>query len=187
MRELAKSAGYDTKDITIASIQRASGNPEHLQDSSGEHIRACFKLLPWHKMDEEGAESAIYSAAENTLWIEPFWRNLSENEAILVALSHLFPHNELILPAHMNKPSSNEKDSPKKWIKKSLFTDQKENHQNPLYMYQQNCTPRKIRDQDVHATPSIWMVGDTAVALSVKEFNSHPAGVQQRFTPHIVT
>lgn len=81
MREIAKTAGYDTRGITVQDLRWNENDPEWFHDPFGERILACFKLYPWDKLvDEDYGDVFVDGLGQNTMWIEPFWRNLVENK-----------------------------------------------------------------------------------------------------------
>jgi glutathionylspermidine synthase len=73
-------------------------------DQKGRSIRTCFKLYPWEWMVHEsyGARcmNRMGTGPGETQWIEPIWKMLWSNKALLVALWECFPEHPYLVPAH---------------------------------------------------------------------------------------
>ena len=72
-------------------------------DPHGRRIHNCFKLYPWEWMVHEtyGARCLQRMGVGEgmTQWIEPIWKMLWSNKALLVALWECFPGHPYLLPA----------------------------------------------------------------------------------------
>lgn len=198
MREIAIAAGYTTKGITVQDLRWDEDDPGWFHDALDERILACFKLYPWDKLiDEDYGDVFVDGQGTNTLWIEPFWRNLTENKMLSVALYRLFPDSEYILPAVTKKPDSMTGIWKNGWVEKPTFGEegygievntpiihQTDTRWESPYMFQQYCEPARFGKNFMVA--GVWTVGDDAVALGVKESDTPVSDYAQRFTPHIV-
>jgi glutathionylspermidine synthase len=80
-----------------------------------ESIQTLFKLYPWEWMLEDAfGDHALetMNAAEQkpvpgkVQWIEPIWKMLWSNKALLAILWELNPNHELLLPAYLDGPRS---------------------------------------------------------------------------------
>ena len=73
-------------------------------DPSGRAMYTCFKLYPWEWMVHEayGARclQRMGSGPGMTQWIEPIWKMLWSNKALLVALWECYPDHPYLLPAY---------------------------------------------------------------------------------------
>jgi glutathionylspermidine synthase len=73
-------------------------------DPAGRHIHTCFKLYPWEWMLHEAygarALQRMGVGPGLTQWIEPVWKMLWSNKALLVALWQCYPDHPYLLPAY---------------------------------------------------------------------------------------
>lgn len=98
LRDCAIQAGLDTEFISIDEI----GWDEESQcfvDMEMQPIKNIFKLYPWEWLINEEFGKNILLDTSNTFWIEPIWKMLLSNKAILPILWKLYPDHELLLPA----------------------------------------------------------------------------------------
>jgi glutathionylspermidine synthase len=96
MAELAREAGLRPKFIAPRDIgwdarQRA------FVDTDSKPITTMYKLYPWEWMLREDFGKNI--AIANTVWIEPVWKTIWSNKAILPILWQLYPQHPLLLEA----------------------------------------------------------------------------------------
>lgn len=69
-----------------------------------ERIKALFKLYPWEWMLEEEFAPHALSTYGSMHWIEPIWKMVLSNKAILAVLWELFPDHPNLLPAYFDGP-----------------------------------------------------------------------------------
>ena len=82
----AMEAGFSTRVLDINALNLQDGV---FYDPSGERIHRCFKLYPWEWMMEESPEGCV----ADVHWIEPLWKLVMSNKAILSIVSqHFFLH-----------------------------------------------------------------------------------------------
>jgi len=83
-------------------------------DPEGKHIQTCFKLYPWEWMmhEEYGARTLQRMGVGHglTQWIEPIWKMLWSNKALLVALWECYPDHPYLLPAYFADDAPNDMD-----------------------------------------------------------------------------
>ncbi|GAA0419464.1 glutathionylspermidine synthase family protein [Streptomyces luteireticuli] len=109
LRETAAQAGLDTRAVSMEDIgwDRISGR---FVDERYGFVRACFKLYPWEWMTEDRFGPRVLDTLDNgggtgsTLWIEPAWKMLLSNKALLAVLWELFPGHPNLLPAYVDGP-----------------------------------------------------------------------------------
>lgn len=106
LRDTADQAGLRTASLPIDAI----GYDEARRCFVGEGtdvLRTCFKLYPWEDMlaEEFGRYvEPVASGPRSTTWIEPPWKVLLSNKALLAALWQLYPGHECLLPAYLDGP-----------------------------------------------------------------------------------
>ncbi|MFI1972736.1 glutathionylspermidine synthase [Streptomyces cinnamoneus] len=109
LRETAEQAGITTEAISMEDIgwDRLSGR---FVDKKLRFVRACFKLYPWEWLVADDFGPAALDTLDNgggtgsTLWIEPAWKMLLSNKALLAVLWELFPGHPNLLPAYLDGP-----------------------------------------------------------------------------------
>lgn len=96
----AQEAELPTAEMDICDVDYSEADNQ-LIDPAGEPIDCLFKLYPWEWMFEE---SSAASKAD-CLYIEPLWKCLMSNKAMLPILWELFPDSPYLLPAYRNAAS----------------------------------------------------------------------------------
>jgi glutathionylspermidine synthase len=115
MLETALEAGWTAKTIAVRDIGWAipedAADPEdargHFTDLQDTEIRTLFKIVPWDWLlaDDFGAH-LIRSVMEKRLTvIEPAWKMVPANKAILALLWEMYPDHANLLPAFMERTS----------------------------------------------------------------------------------
>ena len=107
MMDLAKQAGLVPRRLTMAEIGwRQQGNSGVFVGLENEPIHTCYKLYPWEWMVAEEFGCNLSQDAVKTLWIEPIWKMIWSNKAILPILWDLFPRHPNLLWARIDAPVS---------------------------------------------------------------------------------
>ena len=71
---------------------------------AGERIQTKFKLYPWEWMNSDPFGGYALESVTNMHWIEPVWKMVLSNKAILAILWELFPDHPNLLPAYLDGP-----------------------------------------------------------------------------------
>jgi len=95
LRDTAREAGVQSEGILIQDI---GWDGRRFLDLQNRPIGALFHLYPWEWLVREDFGRNI-AAAEPTLWIEPIWKMMLSNKAVLPLLWELFPGHPNLLPA----------------------------------------------------------------------------------------
>ncbi len=109
LKETAEQAGLDTEWISMEEIgwDRLSGR---FVDTKLRFIRSIFKLYPWEWLTTDRFADHVLDTLDNgggtgtTLWIEPAWKMLLSNKALLAILWELYPGHPNLLPAYLDGP-----------------------------------------------------------------------------------
>ena len=113
LRDTAQQAGLTTTAIGDAADWVGFGAEVSLSIRRRQTIRTLFKLYPWEWVlaDSFGAHALeTMDAAEQkpvagkVQWIEPIWKMMWSNKALLAILWELNPNHELLLPAYLDGP-----------------------------------------------------------------------------------
>lgn len=101
MRDLAAQAGLETHAVVIDDIGvDAQGR---VVDREDRLISAIFKLYPWEWIVNEAYGPDIVRHLPDTIWIEPIWKMIWSNKAILQILWTMFPGHPNLLAASVRR------------------------------------------------------------------------------------
>ena len=98
LRDCALQAGWDARSIFVEDLE---WNGERFVDLDEEAVRVLFKLYPWEWLVRD--EFAAQLAAHPACIIEPAWKMLLSNKALLVVLWDLYPGHANLLPASFDE------------------------------------------------------------------------------------
>jgi len=122
LRDTAQQAGHATVPIEMFDIGWDAARSAFV-DLNGRPMKSVFKLYPWEWMlNERFAANALATMgganwrAEGINWMEPIWKMMWSNKALLAILWELNPNHELLLPAYLDGPRSL-----KDYVKKPFF------------------------------------------------------------------
>lgn len=193
LRDTAIQAGFATKQMSINELGWDDANAE-LVDNNDVKIDNLFKLYPWEWLCREQFSSHLLSRPARI--IEPAWKMLLSNKAILPVLWELFPDHPNLLPAYTEawRISGN-------FVKKPLLSREGENisiyadgnviHTEGEYgqegfIYQAFAPQPKFDDGITPAYTSIgsWVVGDEAAGIGIREDETLITKDTSRFIPH---
>ncbi|MBQ1044846.1 MULTISPECIES: glutathionylspermidine synthase family protein [unclassified Micromonospora] len=101
LAETARQAGLD---VTLMPIQQVGWDGRRFVDADDRPITTCFKLYPWEWMLAEPYGRPALDPGTPTTWIEPAWKLLLSNKALLAVLWELYPGHDYLLPAYLDSP-----------------------------------------------------------------------------------
>ena len=117
MLDTCRQAGWEVKTLFIEQI--GLGKDGRFYDQHNEHIDVIFKLWPWEFLAKEQFGQSCFKDMENiglrnehdeyiggTIWMEPPYKMLWSNKAIMVLLWQLFkddPRSKWLLPAYFEE------------------------------------------------------------------------------------
>src|SRR4051794_2951390 len=194
MRDVANEAGYDTVGLTLDDI---GWDPDRTRfvDLDEEPIDTAFVLYPWENMLRDEFGRHIMDDPRGTTWVEPPWKVLPSNKALLAALWHCFPDSEYLLPAYVGKPGPLTE-----WVAKPLHGregdgirieaggivhEQGGTYGGEGYLYQQWC-PLPAFDGN-HAVIGSWVVDGKAAGAGIRESDGFVTDSRARFVPHVLS
>ncbi|BDR34170.1 glutathionylspermidine synthase family protein [Photobacterium damselae] len=194
LEDCAKEAGLSTSFVFIDEIGL---NTNHkFTDLRGEEIRWMFKLYPWEFMHRETYGINIGEA--NVNWLEPLWKSIISNKALLPMLWRLFPKHPNLLPAYFadDKGLATLKD----YVVKPIFAREGANitivengrqsyrthgpYGDEGMIYQAYCPLPKFEDS--YTLIGSWLVNDEPAGMSIREDNTRVTQDTSRFLPHII-
>lgn len=104
LRDTAAEAGLESKLVLIDDIGIDSYG--RFLDMDDRIIDTVFKLYPWEWLVREEYAGNIMTALDNgSIWMEPIWKMIWSNKAILPIMTTLDPYNEFLLPADFYPPA----------------------------------------------------------------------------------
>lgn len=188
LEDCAKAAGFDPKFIAIEDIGKGKGDV--LTDLDDEIIKQCFKLYPWEFMLQEEYGDLLKSSGVR--WLEPPWKSILSNKALLPMLWRMFPNHPNLLPSYFEDEKSK---ATEQLIRKPIFSREGANveldgveSEGPYgeegYIYQARCILPKFEDN--YTVIGSWLVDGEAAGISIREDKSRVTQDTSRFLPHII-
>ncbi|MEU7385430.1 glutathionylspermidine synthase family protein [Streptomyces tanashiensis] len=199
LRETAQQAGLDTEALSVERIgwDRLS---RRFVDDRLRFIRSCFKLYPWEWLTTDRFGRYVLDTLDNgggtgtTCWIEPAWKMLLSNKALLAILWELNPGHPNLLPAYLDGPR--ELASTTGWVAKPLL-----GREGAGVTLHEAGTEPFVRDgeaccyQGLAPLPDFdgnrvvlgaWVVEGEAAGLGIRESAGLVTDEYARFLPHVI-
>ncbi|MFJ5828628.1 glutathionylspermidine synthase family protein [Streptomyces sp. NPDC093089] len=199
LRETAQQAGLDTEALSVERIgwDRLS---RRFVDDRLRFIRSCFKLYPWEWLTTDRFGRHVLDTLDNgggtgtTCWIEPAWKMLLSNKALLAILWELYPGHPNLLPAYLDGPR--ELAATTGWVAKPLL-----GREGAGVTLHEAGTEPFVRDgeaccyQELAPLPDFdgnrvvlgaWVVEDEAAGLGIRESAGPVTDEYARFLPHVI-
>ncbi|HTH55539.1 MAG TPA: glutathionylspermidine synthase family protein [Cyclobacteriaceae bacterium] len=190
LRDCAAQAGIDTRFISMRDIGRTKDSFVDLEEKKIDWI---FKLYPWEWMMNEEFSDVLLLAGAN--WIEPAWKMLLSNKAILPVLWKLFPGHPNLLESYFDGPHAM-----RSFAQKPLLSREGSN----IVLVEEGKTISETSGeygeegfiyQQLHKLPNFegnrpvigsWMIGDEAAGMGIRESSSLVTDNFSRFVPHVI-
>ena len=103
MMDTAREAGLNVIYIPVVDIGWDAAHHQFV-DLDCQPIESMFKLYPWEWMVVEAFGVHAISPENRTQWLEPIWKMVLSNKAILAILWEMFPDHPNLLPAYFDGP-----------------------------------------------------------------------------------
>jgi len=200
LEETAQQAGLETVAISMEDIgwDRLSGR---FVDQRLRFMRACFKLYPWEWLATDDFGPYVLDTLDNgggtgsTLWIEPAWKMLLSNKALLAILWELYPGHPNLLPAYLDGPR--ELAHTRGYVAKPLLgregagvTLHEPGAEPALRAPDDPCCYQELAplpDFDGNRVVlGAWVVEDEAAGLGIRESAGPVTDEYARFLPHVI-
>jgi glutathionylspermidine synthase len=103
LQETAAEGGMDTVGLSIEDI---GWDPalKRFVDLEEAPMATVVKLYPWEWVVEEEFGRYAVQSLPGTLWVEPLWKMLLSNKALLAVLWEMHPGHPNLLPAFLGTP-----------------------------------------------------------------------------------
>ena len=194
---LAETAEQAGKSVELLDMADIGLSPEgRFTDHLDRPIDRLFKLYPWEWMAREPFFESV--PRERHRFIEPAWKMMLSNKALLPILWELNPGHPLLLPSFFKKEELSARDI-NLWVEKTLFgregagveivergrvlrSGQPAHFPTDPVIYQQHAS--LFQAEGMHVVWGLWMVGDECRGLSARGDHSPITGNLSRFLPH---
>lgn len=198
LEDCAKEAGIDVKFVYIEDI--GIDKDKQFTDLDDQVITWMFKLYPWEFMfDEKYGE---YLGQQNIRWVEPPWKAILSNKALLPMLWKMFPDHPNLLPAFFEDELDTVPEG-MLLVKKPLFSREGANisftdHKgNPIgeentdgcygeegFIYQQKYALPLFGDN--HTLIGSWLIDNQAAGIAIREDKTAITQDMSRYLPHVI-
>ncbi|WP_433759866.1 glutathionylspermidine synthase family protein [Nocardia sp. CA-135398] len=194
MQETAAEAGFDTIALPIEEVGFDS-ELERFVDLAEGSIDAIFKLYPWEWVLDDDFGKRVVASLPQTMWVEPLWKTLLSNKAILAILWEMYPGHPNLLPAYLDQPNELTE-----YIRKPKLGREGANmtivgagletatggvYGEEGFVYQL-LDPLPEFD-DMRPVLGAWIVGDNAAGLGIRETAGLITDDGSAFVPHRIT
>jgi len=162
-------------------------------------IRSCFKLYPWEWLTTDRFADHVLDTLDNgggtgsTLWIEPAWKMLLSNKALLAILWELYPDHPNLLPAYLDGPR--DLATTTGYVAKPLL-----GREGAGVTIHEPGTTAPLREeaccyQELAPLPDFdgnrvvlgaWVVEDESAGLGIRESSGLITDEYARFLPHVI-
>jgi len=193
LRDTAIEAGLKTETIVIDDIgwHREARLFVDLQDQP---IQAIYHLYPWEWLANEKFGRNLIESLPRTTWIEPIWKMMWSNKAILPVLASMFPDHPNLLGASYERPSFG------RFVAKPLLAREGANidildgetivsaspgaYGDSGYVYQERYMLPEMAPGTYPVIGS-WVVDGVPAGMGIRE-DGLITGNTARFVPHVI-
>jgi len=190
LRDCAIQAGWDARQLYIEDL---GWNGERFLDLEEQPVRTLFKLYPWEWLARE--EFGRHLLARPAAILEPAWKMLLSNKALLVLLWEMNYGHPNLLPAYFT-PEKFGSD----YVKKPLLSREGSNvtiRSRGVVRWQPGDYGKEgFVYQGIAPLPSFegrypvigsWIVGEEPAGIGIREDDSPITKNSSRFVPHYFT
>lgn len=194
LEDCAISAGLATKFVFVEEI--GLGQDDVFTDLDDSVITAMFKLYPWEFMLREEYGTKLTQA--DVHWIEPPWKSVLSNKALLPLLWQMFPGHPNLLPSYFSDDPARAALS--SFVKKPIFAREGANVDIILegetvfssggpygeegYVYQAYAPLPQFEGN--HALVGSWLVDDAPAGIAIREDRQMVTQDLSRYLPHVI-
>jgi glutathionylspermidine synthase len=194
MRDVASQAGWTTIGINMSDIGW-DPNLNRFVDLDNFMISTIFKLYPWELMMKEPFGHRLLERSHNPRWVEPAWKMLLSNKALLAALWHLYPGHPNLLPAYLNtsgpllsyirKPLLGREGASMEIVTPRGSQATAGGYGAEGFVYQEFVPLPDFEGQ--HPVLGAWMVGTESAGLGIRETSGLITDDTSSFVPHRIS
>lgn len=200
LRDTAREAGIDSIEIGMSEIGWDNSRSCFVGHGATP-LSTLFKLYPWETLlAEPFGQHALESIPRgqkpergSTQWMEPVWKMMWSNKALLAILWEIFPDHELLMPAYLDGPRDMTR-----YVRKPLFGREGANisivngrdgcttdgrYPDGPWVYQGLAPVRSVDGN--WAVLGSWLVDGEPCGLGMREANQPVIRNTDRFVPHL--
>lgn len=192
LRDTAQEAGLATKAILMPQIGWDETN-RWFVDQDDMRIWSIFKLYPWEWMVDEAFGTALLESMDETQWIEPIWKMVLSNKALLAKMWELNPECPYLLPTYLDSPHRMIE-----YVRKARLGREGSNveivgrhsearsgtFESTGFVYQEYCELPTFSGN--HPIIGSWVIGEEARGMGIRETTSRITDNLARFVPHLI-
>ncbi|MBV9844972.1 MAG: glutathionylspermidine synthase family protein [Kutzneria sp.] len=191
LQETAAEAGMDTIGLPIEDVGWDT-TLQRFVDLEEAPMGTVVKLYPWEWMVEEQFGRHAVDRLPATLWIEPLWKMLLSNKALLAVLWEMHPGHPNLLPAFLGDPGFLTE-----YVRKPLLGREGANiqvvapghHVETGGMYGQEGYVYQLFDplpcyDGYRPVIGAWMVADVSAGMGIRESVGLVTDDGAAFVPH---
>lgn len=195
LQDCAEEAGIQCKFVYIEDI--GVDEEGQFSDLDDQVIDWIFKLYPWEFMLSE--EYGQYLGKHDVHWLEPPWKSILSNKALLPVLWKMFPNHPNLLPAFFEDELS-KIDTSIGVVKKPIFSREGANiailkgdiniassdgpYGEEGFIYQQlHQLPQYGENYTLIGS---WLIDNEAAGISLREDSGPITQDMSRFLPHVI-
>jgi glutathionylspermidine synthase len=191
LASLAESVGFRTSHLTL---ERIGWLNRRFVDETDIPIGSVFALYPWEWLIREQGQKIAESFAA-TIWMEPAWKMLWSNKALLPILWRIFPGHPNLLESYLDGPRSMTS-----YVRKPIYSREGANitvvdsipvaNTPGLYGGEGFVFQRLARLSHLHGKRAVigsWYITDQGPAgIGVRESDGLITDNHARFVPHFL-
>jgi len=191
MQDAAEAAGQATQFLDVREIGWDSARCQFV-DLKDRPIFTLFKLYPWEWILADDFGKHICQTPLRTQFIEPAWKMLLSNKALLAVLWDLFPGHPNLLPAFLDEPRELQE-----YVRKPRLSREGANitiHRSggevssPGIYGAEGYVYQAIADLGTfdgrHPVLGCWVIGDDARGMGIRESLNPITDDLAQFVPH---
>ena len=185
LADTAVQAGLKTALLPIDQIG-FDARLDSFVGNNNQPLQNVFKLYPWEWMVNEPFFEHIIGHGPRVNWIEPPWKMILSNKAILAVLWELFPGHPNLLEAHLDGPHDMTQ-----YVRKPFCSREGEGVRifnestapEPQHVYQSFARPVTFAER----CPIVgsWVVGGEAAGIGIRESSGPITNNTSQFVPHL--
>jgi glutathionylspermidine synthase len=194
LRDCAIQAGLPTQHLYVDEIGWDPAR-ELFVDVENCPIRNLFKLYPWEWMVREPFGQHLLAGRHPVKAIEPAWKMILSNKAILPVLWALFPHHPLLLPAYF-EPTALESYAKKPLLSREganidlvragdLLSHTEGEYGEEGFIYQALFELPAFGGH--YPVIGSWVIGQEPAGIGIRESDGLVTDNLSRFVPHRIT
>lgn len=187
--DTAMAAGLSAEAMLVSDIGWADGRFWDLQE---QEIATLYHLYPWEWLVNEPFGRNLVENAGRTTWIEPIWKMIWSNKAILPILWDLFPRHPNLLWARAEAPAAAD------YVKKPILAREGGNVQivrgGEVAVSKDGPYDGPAIYQGLYELPAFggaypvigsWIVDGAPAGIGIRE-DGLITGNTARFVPHVI-